>query len=171
MGAGGNSFWGGMWDTDKKKESDAEVILELREHPFAKSILKSSLVLLVILGTSVLAGYFMENFLVSVFTFVFFVVSNTSYFFPSTYIFSKDKFTVDRIIYKKSYPWQRFKSFILDKNGVYLSPLKDVSNFDRFRGVFLVMGCKNREKLKPLLEEKIGGSSLLRGGDVPRGDG
>lgn len=171
MGEGDNSFWGEMWDTDNKNKLDSEVILELREHPFTKNILKSSLVLLAILGTSVLAGYFMENFLVSVFVFVFLVISNTSFFFPSVYIFSKDKFTVDRIIYKKSYPWKRFKSFVLDKNGVYLSPLKDASNFDRFRGVFLVMGCKNREKLKPLLEEKINVSSLLRGGDVPRGDG
>jgi hypothetical protein len=67
---------------------------------------------------------------------------------PSRYIFTEEKLVVDRIIYRKGFAWSRFKSFTMDKNGVYLSTLSDVKRFDRFRGVFIVMNKENREKGK-----------------------
>ena len=134
------------------------VILELRYHPLAKSKAISSVVVGVVILTSVMSYYVIQNALMPVFTFLFFIMSMASFFMPSKYIFTKENFVIDRIVFRKSFPWTRFRSYTIERNGVFISPSSDPSRFDRFRGVFMVMDRACREKLEPLLKEKFGGT-------------
>lgn len=44
----------------------------------------------------------------------------------------------------KSYPWRRFRAFVEDRNGLFLSPYKAVRRLDQQRGVFLPMTREQR---------------------------
>jgi len=148
---------GGAWDTGgSTRVKEEDVLLEIREHPFLERWYVSVLAVALITASSVISYFILRHPLTPVFIFAFFIISNTSFFMPSRYVFTKEKFVIDRIIYRKSYPWKRFRGYDFDRNGIYLSPTADPDRFDCFRGVFLVMGSENRQSLKPILEEKIG---------------
>ncbi|MFP4497256.1 MAG: hypothetical protein ACLFQV_03515, partial [Vulcanimicrobiota bacterium] len=139
---------------------DEKVLLKINEYPLKRKPVLSVFVVIFYLLVSLGSLYFFDNPLVPVFVFAFFVISNTSFFMPSEYTFTEEKFIVDRIIYRKVYPWSRFRGFTMDNNGVYLSPSSNPDRFDRFRGVFLLMRGGNREKIKPISEEKIHGTAV-----------
>jgi hypothetical protein len=135
------------------------ILLELVEHPFLQSVPRSVLGIFAILCLCTLVYLIYRDAFVSALVFVFMIISQASFFLPSRYVFSEEKITINRIIYRKSFPWSRFKSFAFDRNGLYLSPLSDPDRFDRFRGVFMVMGPENRKLLSPVLQEVMGGIS------------
>jgi hypothetical protein len=150
----------GAWDcknSGKIKENE-KILMEITEHPLTRKPLLTIMGVALIVFLSWSSYFFINHFLTPVFVFLFLIISNTSFFMPSRYVFTEEKMVIDRIIYRRSLAWTRFKSYVLDKNGVYLSTLSDAERFDRFRGVFLVMNKENRGKVKPLLEEKISGS-------------
>lgn len=151
-----------MADTDNSvmKEDKEKILLEINEHPFTCNWIKSTAALSLILVSSILSFFIIRNPVIPVIIFIFFIISNASFFMPSRYTFTEEKIIVNRIIYCKSYPWSRFKGYSLDRNGIYLSPTPDPDSFDRFRGVFLVMGFQNRQSLREILKEKIDGSNI-----------
>lgn len=138
---------------------DEGVLLEVNEHPARSRPVASVLSMVFILAVSFLGYALIKTVLFPVFVIIFLLVSNTSFFFPSRYVLTKEKIVIDRIIYRKSYPWSRFRGYLCDKNGIYLSPTKDPKRFDRFRGVFLVMGKENRESAVAVLQEVIDGAN------------
>lgn len=153
---------GGAWDTggQTRIREGEKILLVIYEHPFIDNSLKSFFAVLLIICACILSYLILPNPLTFVFVFLFFIITNTSFFMPSRYTLTEDKLVMDRIIYRKSYVWTRFRSFFIDKNGVYLSPYSDLRKFDCFRGVFLIMGSKNKSLIKPILEEKIAGPPL-----------
>lgn len=154
----GNEVVPSPWATSgstKIKEGE-KILLEITQYPFKRRWYISVLVILLILVLSALSYTIIPNYLMPVFVIIFFVVSMTSFFLPSRYTFTEEKIVIDRIIYRKAYLWTRFRSYRMDKNGIYLSPISDSERFDRFRGVFMVMDRDSRNKAEPVLEEYIG---------------
>ncbi len=149
---------GGAWDTGSSvdKNNDAKILLEICYHPAASRPWAVVLSVMVILATSFASYLVFQQMLLPVLVILFMVVTNTSFFFPSRYSFTEEKLTVDRIIYRKTFPWSRFRGYSLDGNGLYLSPSSDPERFDRFRGVFLVMDKSRQQKAIPVLKEVIG---------------
>lgn len=136
---------------------DEKVLLEIRQHPFARSPWTSAAIVVLILFLGLVSFMIIRNPLMPIFVYIFFLVSMTSFFMPSRYAFTEEKLVVDRITYRKGYPWARFRSYLMDKNGIYFSPSSDPDRFDRFRGVFLLMDKESRDKLAPVLEEIFSG--------------
>ncbi len=137
---------------------DEKILLTVTEHPLKKNLILSAMAVIIIMLTGLIAYIAIPNVLMPVLVYLFFIVSMTSFFMPSRYTFTEEKIVIDRIIYKQSYPWKRFRSFREDKNGIFMSPSSNPDRFDRFRGVFMVMGKEGREKAVPVLEEKIVGT-------------
>lgn len=133
----------------------ADVLIEIRQHPFTRSIGVTLGVILLISAVGYLSYLIIDNPIMPVFVILFFVFSMASFFFPSRYVITKENLLIDRIIYRKTYPWARFRSYKKDKNGIYLSPLLEPDSFDRFRGIFLHMDKDSRERLMPILEDII----------------
>ncbi|MCE1245009.1 MAG: hypothetical protein LWY06_00025 [Firmicutes bacterium] len=150
-----NSSSGGSFDNSA---GENPVLLELRYHPLMKSRAISAVVVGVVVLTSAISYYVIQNPLMPVLTFLFFIMSMASFFMPSRYIFTKENFVIDRIVFRKSFPWTRFRSYAVERNGVFISPSSNPERFDRFRGVFMVMDRACRDKLEPLLKEKLGGT-------------
>ena len=74
------------------------------------------------------------------------VVSLRDFFLPSTYELSQDALTVKRLTGRKSYPWARFRSYISDRNGLFLSPYKKRRSTENQRGVFLPLSPDGRRQ-------------------------
>lgn len=148
------------WATGKASTvtDDGKILLVITQHPLKKNILLSMMAIVIILLTGLIAYIIIQNIFMPILVYLFFIVSMTSFFMPSRYTFTEEKIIIDRIIYKQSYPWKRFRSFKIDKNGIFLSPSSNPDRFDRFRGVFMVMDNEGREKAIPVLEEKLVGT-------------
>lgn len=148
------------WATAKTSAigHDEKVLLTFSQHPLKNNPLLSVMAVIIILITGFFSYTIIPHILMPILVYLFFLVSMTSFFMPSHYTFTEEKIIVDRIIYRQSYLWKRFRSFKMDKNGIYLSPSTNPDRFDRFRGVFLVMDREGRDKAVPVLKEKIVGA-------------
>jgi hypothetical protein len=155
--------------SSSKIGENEKVLLTLHEHPFVKKPMISAMALILTAMVSYMSYFLIPHPFMPLLVFIFFIISNTSFFMPTEYIFTEEKVVVNRIVYRQGYLWSRFRGYTMDKNGVYLSPLSNPDKFDRFRGVFLVMSPENRKLLKPILEEKIVGSNVS-GTTRPKGN-
>ena len=62
-----------------------------------------------------------------------------TYFLPVTYVFNQVGVTVDKRVFKYTYPWDRFRRYFRTSGGVVLSPFTRRTFLDNFRGVHLLL--------------------------------
>ncbi|MFA5505449.1 MAG: hypothetical protein WC314_09340 [Vulcanimicrobiota bacterium] len=74
------------------------------------------------------------------------VLSLRDFFLPSTYRLNEEGLTVGRVLGSRYYPWSRFRAFVSDRNGLFLSPYRSRRATENQRGVFLAMRPLQREK-------------------------
>lgn len=74
------------------------------------------------------------------------VFSLRDFYLPSTYEMAAEGLTVKKLFGARSYPWQRFRSFVKDRNGVFLSPYRTRRATENQRGLFLPLTPEQREK-------------------------
>lgn len=75
------------------------------------------------------------------------VYSLRDFFLPTTYIFQEENLTVEGPLkLKKSYAWRRFRTYIKDRNGLFLSPYKSKRSSEGYRGLFLPLDRESRER-------------------------
>lgn len=74
------------------------------------------------------------------------VLSLRDFFLPSTYRLNEEGLTVGRALGTRRYPWSRFRAFVSDRNGLFLSPYRTRRATENQRGVFLAMRPVQREK-------------------------
>lgn len=71
------------------------------------------------------------------------------FFLPTTYRLEESGLTVEGPLKpKKSYPWARFRSFVSDRNGLFLSPYRSKRASEGRRGVFLPLSAGQRTEVK-----------------------
>jgi len=86
-------------------------------------------------------------------------VSTLPYFLPTRYKLTGDGIVVKSLFTKQEKGWENYKSFYVDKNGIFLSPFRKPSRLENFRGVYIRFH-KNKEDVinfvKDMMEEKNG---------------
>jgi hypothetical protein len=82
-------------------------------------------------------------------------LSLRSYFFATTYIFKPETLEVRGLWHKKTARWERFKSFIVYPNGIYLSPYRKPKVWEPFRGIFLLLDKDNLRTAKQFIEAEL----------------
>ncbi|MFH0802235.1 MAG: hypothetical protein V2A78_07605 [bacterium] len=125
-------------------------------HPLRRNLTRS-IMAAVSIAVVMLAFYFAlgQSLLAALAAGVFLFFSLSAFFFPTAYIFSNETLTIRRFLYKQTLSLKQFRSYSIEKNGIFLSPFPDKERFDNFRGVFLVLDAKEREKVLPLIEKYI----------------
>lgn len=74
------------------------------------------------------------------------VLSLRDFFLPTTYRFSAEGVAIEGPLkIAKRYPWRRFRCFVKDRNGLFLSPYKARRASEGHRGVFLPLRPEQRE--------------------------
>lgn len=122
--------------------------MELHFHP-AKKRPKTALVLAFGLGILIQALWQWLNPAVALALWVALVLSLRDFFAPSTYRFTEQGLTIHGILRaKKTYPWRRFRAYIKDRNGVFLTPYKQKRASENSRGVFLPLLAEQKEQVE-----------------------
>lgn len=84
------------------------------------------------------------------------VLAMARWFFPTRYRFDEDGIHVRFLGMERRYPYARFRSIQHTRGGVFLSPRKDPTRFDRFRGLFLIIEHPDSwPELSQLLAERL----------------
>jgi hypothetical protein len=74
------------------------------------------------------------------------VVSLRDFYLPSTYEMSAEGLMVQRVFGTKRYPWERFRSYVKDRNGLFLSPYRTRRATENQRGLFLPLRSAQRDE-------------------------
>jgi len=85
-----------------------------------------------------------------------FLLSLRSYFFPREYKLDETGITLKTFWSRKVHSWEKFRSYKIYSQGIYLSPLADPERFDRYRGIYLILDEEQKLQVKDLLELYIG---------------
>lgn len=71
------------------------------------------------------------------------------FFCPNTYRLETDALVVEGLLkYSRRYPWHRFRAYIKDRNGLFLSPYRQRRAMEGQRGVFLPLTSEQRDALE-----------------------
>lgn len=74
------------------------------------------------------------------------VLSLRDFYLPSTYRMTDEGLTVQRLLGTKSYSWDRFRAYVKDRNGVFLSPYRKRRASENQRGLFLPLLPSQRDE-------------------------
>lgn len=73
------------------------------------------------------------------------VMTVRDFYLETEYSFDEDGIRTRGLLKAgRSYPWRRFRAFVEDRNGLFLSPYKERCRLDQQRGVFLPMTREQR---------------------------
>jgi len=80
------------------------------------------------------------------------ILATWSFWVPTTYTLTEEGIEVRRPLYKRLYPWRRFRRYSLEPDGVFLGTFSKPSALDPFRGLFLL---KAPPKAVEMIKSKI----------------
>jgi hypothetical protein len=73
------------------------------------------------------------------------LLSTRDFFLETRYRFDGEGVSVSGVLKtSRAYPWRRFRAFVEDRNGLFLSPYRSRRSLDQQRGVFLPMSREQR---------------------------
>lgn len=76
------------------------------------------------------------------------------YFLPTTYTLNDEQIQIKGLITNKKKKWGEFNSFYPDKNGILLSPFKEPSRLENFRGLYIRFN-NNKGEVTEYISKKI----------------
>ena len=115
------------------------IYMEWTVHPLKKDTKKSIFLILFIVLICLLTYLTFNSLLFTITAFVLLVISMRQFFVSTHYKLDTEGVMVNR----RKHNWNFFKSFYEDKNGILLSPFKDKSYLENFRGVYLILPDKD----------------------------
>ena len=122
--------------------------LPFKEHP-CKTILL--IIFLIVVGVGI---YFSFGLYWLILAYILLVGSIISYFLPTYYSMDEEGITIKGIMVLHKKPWNEFKSYYPDKNGVLLSPFFKPTRLENFRGTYIRF-CNNREEIISFISAHI----------------
>ncbi len=87
----------------------------------------------------VIVGISYRNPFMLVMTILVFAVALNGYFLPTTYTFDAGGVTTDKGFFRFTRRWGEFRSFVRTTSGVVISPFRDWTYLDNFRGIHLLL--------------------------------
>ena len=136
-------------------EHPAATTLRWRSHPVVDDFPRSLLLVGIIIGVSVLAGFAFGGAGYGLLAAVVLTVSLTSYFAPTDFELDEQGVTVRILGRAQRVPWTRVKRVAVHREGVHLSPFPKPSRLDSFRGTFLRF-AGNAQEVVSFVERKAG---------------
>lgn len=124
-------------------------------HPFVENWRKSVLLglFLVLLLFFIYVGF--QSIYIAVLSAIFLIGSLYKYFLPFHHHFEADRLVITSCCYKMERPWETFRSFYVDANGVLLSPFAHPTRLENFRGVYVRFGKHSPEEIVNFITNKI----------------
>ena len=135
--------------------TDAPTTLSWTVHPLVENWRKSVLLglFLVLLLFIIYLGF--QLIYVTVLSAIFLIGSLYKYFLPFHHQFEVDRLVITSCCYKMERPWETFRSFYVDANGVLLSPFAHPTRLENFRGVYVRFGKHSPEEIVNFITNKV----------------
>ena len=125
-----------------------------RVYPLRENWTRSTLLLLFLLLLFSGIYWLFQSAFITLLSALFVTSSLYRYFVPFRYEFYEHELVVTAPFYRLTKPWEAFRSFYVDKNGVLLSPFAKPSRLENFRGVYVRFG-ENRSEVLDFITSKI----------------
>lgn len=94
-----------------------------------------------------------------------------SFFLPTYYTLTDETVTVRGLVSRKEKPWTDFRSYLVDREGILLSPFEERSRLERFRGLSLQFHG-NRDRVVAFVESAMARpDERVQAGEAARGNG
>jgi hypothetical protein len=127
--------------------------LSWRIHPLTESVTKSVLVIGFILVICAIVYISFKEIFWVVLSLLFLLVSLSPFFLPTKFTLNNNEVIVKRV-FTLTRPWDRFRGFYWDNNGVQLTPFTYPSRLDSYRGLFLKFD-KNKDDVIGFIKEHL----------------
>lgn len=114
-------------------------------HPLKTDRKKSVFLVIIILLTCLLVLLTTNNAGFALIALALLIFSMRQYFMPTTYILNAEGVEVRFSGMNKKRPWGYFSSYYEDRNGILLSPFKEKSRLESFRGIYLIASGNKTE--------------------------
>jgi hypothetical protein len=139
--------------------------LRWRAHPLVDDFPKSLVLIGIILGVLVVVKISFAHEGYVVLAGVLLVLALGKYFFPTRYELSDTGVRTTFLGHGYSRPWRVYSSVYNCRGGVHLSPFREPSRLDTFRGSFLL--CRrNKKEVLAFVREKIRGEASREVGEA-----
>ena len=125
-----------------------------RVHPLRENWTRSILLLLLLFLLYLGIYWLFQSAFITLLSAIFVTSSLYRYFVPYRYELYENQLVVTAPLYRLIKPWDVFRSFYVDNNGVLLSPFAKPSRLENFRGVYVRFG-ENRSEVLDFIREKI----------------
>ncbi len=124
-------------------------------HPLVENWRKSILlgVFLTLLFIGIYWGF--QSIYIALLSAIFLLGSLYKYFLPFHHHCEADKLIITSCCYRLERPWDTFRSFYVDGNGVLLSPFAHRTRLENFRGVYVRFGQHSPEEVVDFITRKI----------------
>ncbi|MFH1231884.1 MAG: hypothetical protein V1709_10360 [Planctomycetota bacterium] len=129
--------------------------MEWTVHPLKKDIKKSAFLIAFIILICLLTYLTFYNLLFAIMAFVLLIISMRQFFVRTHYKLDAEGVMVNSLGNRKKQSWNYFKSFYEDRKGILLSPFKDKSYLENFRGVYLILPENERPQILDFIKQSI----------------
>ncbi|MBT3342562.1 MAG: hypothetical protein HN712_17370 [Gemmatimonadetes bacterium] len=112
--------------------------LQWRAHPWhQESPLKSTSLLAVIFIVAIVAAWSFEQMLYGIISALLLLAATSRYLLPTNFLLSQDGVAATHLWNTRRLTWQQVLRIDVHRDGLFLSPFRQPSRLDGFRGLFL----------------------------------
>ena len=128
--------------------------MEWTAHPFKADPKKSVFLVAIILLICLLTLLTTASIGFAIVALLLLVFSMRQFFMPTTYMLNAEGVEVRFSGATKKKRWDYFSSYYEDRNGILLSPFKDRSRLEAFRGIYLIVN-NNKPQIVEFIKQFI----------------
>lgn len=129
--------------------------LTWKSHPAKERPVTTILVVIFIFLVLIVVSAIMKNGLMIFLAAGIFIVSLSSFFFPTTFKVDEKKVTIKYIFSAKERNLSAFRKCYPDRNGILLSPYLSPTRLENFRGFYLRYGKNNKAEVDEFVEKLL----------------
>ncbi|MBI5778469.1 MAG: hypothetical protein HZA49_03320 [Planctomycetes bacterium] len=128
--------------------------MEWTSHPFKAEPKKSVFLVIIILLICLMVFITTSNIGFTLIALALLVLSMRQFFLPTVYVLNAEGVEVRFSGATKKKRWDYFQSYYEDRNGILLSPFKDKSRLEAFRGIYLIAN-NNKPQIVEFVKQHI----------------
>jgi len=129
--------------------------LSWTSHPARERPVAAAMVSVLVLGVFYLVYSATQNALMVLIAVLIFLISLSTFFFPTRYNVDEKKVTIKYLYTFKERNLSAFRTVYPGRRGVLLSPFLEPSRLENYRGFYLRYGRDNKEEADKFLAELI----------------
>lgn len=120
------------------------------------------------LSVSILLGVFLILLIIfyglpwAIFASLILFASLNAYFLPTKYTLTDTEIIIDKKLFKYKLEWSRFRKYYITTTGIVLSPFKQKTFLDNFRGIHLLLPKENTEAIINFIKNKLDRTEELK---------